>query len=159
MNDNTTPGSNHPPRRRLSWTKAGLDGAAANAPGVGFPVEAHALSSRPSSSLTFTSVSPEVQDVTVLAGVHGARVQVIGGHGGNSLQPHPEVGAGDGAEVNGTVALTPGQKIGMAVARYGGDSDFNKHPGKGGSGGASSTRGTTSDGNGLVVITWISGQS
>jgi hypothetical protein len=156
---NSPPTPRRSPRHRLGWAKASLALATMIAIGVGFPAAAHALSTeRAASSVTLTYVGPHAQEVTVPAGVHGARVEIIGGHGGKSVQPYREVEGGDGAEIKGTVPLTPGQVIAVSVAQYGGDSDFNKHPGEGGWGvggwyggrGGSSSRGDGAGGGGTT---------
>jgi hypothetical protein len=139
----------------------------------------------PTATETFGYVGPHDQEVTVPEGVSAAEVRVVGGKGGHSLVNEKYITGGDGAQVTGAIAVTPGQVLTLKVAGYGGDAYVNHYPGEGGwggtgyggrggssasggggGGGAGSShytprleapavvRGSTSDGNGLIVITW-----
>lgn len=78
-------------------------------------------------------MGPVAQTVVVPAGVTTADVRVIGGKCGGSQTPaDPYVTGGDGAQVSGRIAVTAGQVLTLKVAGYGGDADFDIHPGAGG---------------------------
>jgi hypothetical protein len=104
--------------------------------GAWLPVSASASAAAPARpaqvTLELGYVGPHEQYVTVPAGVHLADVRIVGGHGGRSLDPYREVEGGDGAQISGRVAVSPGQVIGVEVAGYGGDAELNVHPGAGG---------------------------
>jgi hypothetical protein len=143
-------------RHLAPYGKPGLAAASTVVAAVlGFtgPAAAQALSPNPTRTLTFGYVGPKEQYVTVPAGITTAQVRIIGGHGGNSVNPYREVVGGDGAEFNGTLSVIPGQQIGIAVGGYGGDAERNQYPGEGGWGedGWSGGRGgssSTGDGGG-----------
>jgi hypothetical protein len=105
--------------------------------GAWVPVSAAASASvrLPAASLTetFGYVGPVAQTVTVPAGASLAEVRVIGGKGGGTRTAEYSVTGGDGAQVSGRIAVTPGQVLRLQVAGYGGDAPFEgDHPGGGG---------------------------
>ncbi len=103
-------------------------------------------------SYTFTG---DEQTFTVPAGVHSLSVVAVGGHGGNSASGlgSPLIAGGEAAEVNGEIAVTPGEVLYVEVAgdgqneSEGGGGGFNGGGeggplpyGAGGGGGASDIR-------------------
>jgi len=95
-------------------------------------------SARPASPATETFFfdGPVTQTVVVPEGATSADVRAIGGKGGGTWTRHDRGGdfstGGDGAEVSGTLAVRAGQVMRIQVGQFGGDSDANVNPGKGG---------------------------
>ena len=88
---------------------------------------------------TFLFAGPVAQTATAPPEAVAAEVHVIGAVGGGTW-PNPDhsgpyVTGGDGAEVSGRIAVTPGEVLTLRVGGFGGDADANRHPGEGGWGG------------------------
>jgi hypothetical protein len=102
-------------------------------------------SARPAAALmTFGYVGPHDQAVTVPGDVTRALVKVIGGHGGADCRVFDCITGGDGADVDGTLNVTPGEVLTLKVAGRGGDSNGYTAPGDGGWGWADGGRGGSS---------------
>jgi hypothetical protein len=88
----------------------------------------------PAASLTetFGYVGPVAQAVIVPAGASAAEVRVVGGKGGTTETSGRSTTGGDGAQVSGRIAVTPGQVLTLKVAGHGGDPGDYYHPGEGG---------------------------
>jgi hypothetical protein len=112
---------------------------------------------------TFSYRGHLAQSVVVPAGTTVAEVRAIGGKGGGAYENSDHSGeyytGGDGAQVSGEIAVTPGQVLTVKVAEYGGDSDYNRNPGKGGWGatgnggrGGGATHGDGGGGGGATSV-------
>jgi hypothetical protein len=98
------------------------------------------------STETFHYIGHTTQTVIVPEGAISARVVIHGASGGNSCEAAHCGAGGYGAEVTGTLAVSGGQAIILAVAGRGGDANGRTHPGDGGWGWAHGGRGGTGSG-------------
>jgi hypothetical protein len=81
---------------------------------------------------TFGYVGATAQSTVVPDGASNVNVSVIGGMGGVTHGASVTVTGGDGADVTGTMAVTPGEHLRLLVAGRGGDGAGRTHPGDGG---------------------------
>jgi hypothetical protein len=115
---------------------AGVTGVALTvaAWGVWAPVPASGQAPpAPSATETFTYQGAVSQTAVVPADVSMADVRVVGGKGGGSHSGDTYITGGDGAQVSGVIAVTPGEVLTVEVGGVGGDVANNStDPGEGG---------------------------
>jgi hypothetical protein len=113
--------------------------------------------------VVFSYIGPVAQTAIVPPGAGAVDVRVTGGRGGGTWPYEDHSGAyvtgGDGAQVSGQIAVSPGEIMTLRVAGFGGDADAEFQPGKGGWGatgyggrGGSGSHGDGGGGGGATSI-------